>query len=460
MDRKYSIVGSNEALAVAANIAAGYDEESLIAASNKGTFKRAVKDAEGYGSMSIITECGVVIGQLPEAKVFMGKDIGKCTCSCPSKTVCRHIIAAAVMMRELAVDAPKEDNAPVKEDNAPAAVEKPEGEQLSADRDYLGQVMSAVQGIIRKGIISCGMNDAELLSRLSLSAPAVHKEIGKMLRGAAEDIELCLDRSGGFSPAAASARLCRIYNMAEASMNNSGLLNTGNEYKNEGSGEFICIGVYPHRSRSGFAGVTAVMFEVNRGKYYTYSTGVSDIYSKTENAGSLASLTKQAKAHSHWMDDVSLKMISGHRVVLSGLKADKSGRISSSKQTACVIKPPISSADMPEAAEVMSAEGEYDYFDPEKKPRFAAVKADMINEVRFDSGEQMIHYTIVSGNEHYHCEEKWSELSEYAYEYLRRMEGRELMTTYMLIRVYGGQCRAVSLISLSGVMNFYFKEEI
>lgn len=449
MDRKYNIIADEAAERAAGQIAAGFTEERLIAASNKGIYKRALKDIDG-AQVKISAEDGVRV-TLSDAVVTMHGDISACRCSCPSKTICRHIISAAVILSQYADGKPAEDTPPehVKNDTA---------DKILPDEKYLAAVMQTVSGIISKGIISCGRTDMDELSRLATTAPIVHRDIGRMCRSAAADIGLMLERSTGFSALPAAMRLCRIYNTAQVSAKPQGepLLFSGSDYEPMGKGDFLCLGIYPHRSRTGFAGVTAVMFELSDGAYYTYNAVISDIYSSTANAGSPEWLTKLSRAHSHWQNEVSLEMLSGKRVHLIGFKADKSGKISSSKQTVCAFANRITSADIPDAAQQIPSEEEYDYFAMTNKPRFAAVRAERISGVQFDKAEQVLYYTVECADFAIHCTTPYSELTDRMIRFTEAMDGQHMDETYALIRFYRGGAELLSLIDSSGVHNILF----
>lgn len=101
------------------NALAAADEAYLVGMSNKGTYKRACKDAEA-------TDISVSYGD-NAAEVSIGGEVCRITdplwessCSCPSRSVCRHLIAAIVWLREhMETEAPEE--APDMPD-APAAL--------------------------------------------------------------------------------------------------------------------------------------------------------------------------------------------------------------------------------------------------------------------------------------------------------------------------------------------------
>lgn len=75
------------------------DEEYLIGLSNKGTVKRAYKDLE-QESPSVVWEGEEAEVALKEAVCRIRVPLGDSTCSCPSRSVCRHLITAVLYLKK------------------------------------------------------------------------------------------------------------------------------------------------------------------------------------------------------------------------------------------------------------------------------------------------------------------------------------------------------------------------
>ena len=78
---------------------ADLDDDYLIGLSNKGIVKRAYKDKE-ENTAEIVT-----FGEEVEVKVGMETvricyPLGESKCSCPSRSICRHIVLAILVLRE------------------------------------------------------------------------------------------------------------------------------------------------------------------------------------------------------------------------------------------------------------------------------------------------------------------------------------------------------------------------
>ena len=77
---------------------AALDERALAAMSNKGIYNRAVKDTEGVSPDITAAETGFCV-KTGGCTVTVPADISLTSCTCPSRTVCRHIIGAFLLLK-------------------------------------------------------------------------------------------------------------------------------------------------------------------------------------------------------------------------------------------------------------------------------------------------------------------------------------------------------------------------
>ncbi|MDP4146326.1 MAG: hypothetical protein Q8936_17905 [Bacillota bacterium] len=77
------------------------DEEYLISISNKGTYKRTLKDMEGGLKVEIKLMEGFINTSLSDgSECTITSDISTMKCSCPSRSVCKHIIASLIYLKD------------------------------------------------------------------------------------------------------------------------------------------------------------------------------------------------------------------------------------------------------------------------------------------------------------------------------------------------------------------------
>lgn len=87
---------------------AGVDEDYLVGISNKGIVKRAYKDLEAAGSEALAAAAGIH-WDAQELTVAAGGEtvtirypLGESQCSCPSRSICRHVVMAILLARQAA----------------------------------------------------------------------------------------------------------------------------------------------------------------------------------------------------------------------------------------------------------------------------------------------------------------------------------------------------------------------
>ncbi|MDE5950435.1 MAG: SWIM zinc finger family protein, partial [Acetatifactor sp.] len=113
---------------------AGVDEDYLVGISNKGIVKRAYKDLEAEGG-NAQDAAAVLDWQAQELTVAAGGEnvtirlpLGESRCSCPSRSICRHVIMAILLARQAAAGAgPKQPG-----DSGGPTVENPVGDDSPA----------------------------------------------------------------------------------------------------------------------------------------------------------------------------------------------------------------------------------------------------------------------------------------------------------------------------------------
>lgn len=103
MDWKDHII-AEQSCQVSAQAFVPYASESfLVTLANKGLYKRALKDLETVERIELsVTGDGLQV-TLDDATVTLNPNVAKSTCSCPSKTVCKHILMGILAASAYAV---------------------------------------------------------------------------------------------------------------------------------------------------------------------------------------------------------------------------------------------------------------------------------------------------------------------------------------------------------------------
>ncbi len=77
------------------------DDDYLIGISNKGIVKRAYKDREELGETTVVTEeAEALVVPVGGETVSIRYPLGESKCSCPSRSICRHVVLGILLAKE------------------------------------------------------------------------------------------------------------------------------------------------------------------------------------------------------------------------------------------------------------------------------------------------------------------------------------------------------------------------
>lgn len=102
MDWKNHIIAAPSCLEHAKVFATYANEAFLVTLANKGLYKRALKDLEATARIELGPTADGVQVTLDDATVSLHTNVGKSSCTCPSKTVCKHILMGILAAAEYA----------------------------------------------------------------------------------------------------------------------------------------------------------------------------------------------------------------------------------------------------------------------------------------------------------------------------------------------------------------------
>ncbi len=460
MDRKYDLIADNNALEAAGRLTRLCSEDDLIQLSNKGTYKRALKDLEAAEKITLTAENGGLKVLLDDFSVFLSEDVSQWRCSCPSVTVCRHIITAALAAAENAssVKETPEERSPAEELAARSAPSPEENDNSpKIDLEYLSDVLEYTDQLLKKGIINCGENDIDTLERLSLrGAGTVHRELGKLCRTLSENIRNMNMKSVAFSPQAAAFTAARIYNLAKASKSSPKLLFNGNDYEPKGSAAFFCVGIYPWMTDSGYGGVTAAIYCAEKKQWYICTAALPLIYEEKSLTEKTELILKMKQRHCLWENELSPEVLSGNTFLLYNYSADGNNRISTSSKTMCRLTGQAYISNM--GREIFRpVEREYDYFSPHKQDDFFAAEIRNIDIHESPAAASELCFTLSSACcRSYKCVIPLSQLNRFAVNFIRQHSGDKLIGSYMILHRQGRALIPVSVISGTEIKNIYF----
>ena len=102
MDRKDYIIKGDGCHSSARQFIPYANEAFLVTLANKGLYKRALKDLETTGQVELTVADVHLQVQLDEITVSLNPNISQSSCSCPSKTVCKHILMGILIAADYA----------------------------------------------------------------------------------------------------------------------------------------------------------------------------------------------------------------------------------------------------------------------------------------------------------------------------------------------------------------------
>ncbi|MDO5558334.1 MAG: SWIM zinc finger family protein [Oscillospiraceae bacterium] len=455
MDRKDNITADSETIKLINENHLYFSEDELISASNKGTYKRGLKDTENYSHISIEKESDAVIVMLDDTKAAIKAQLSDCTCSCPSKVLCRHIITSAIAVSGFCQSRPPKDTACAETESVQPDVTA----QISEDdKAFLKEVMSTAGRILNKGFANCSENDAEILTRLSLRCPAKMKKISNMCRACAENISLMNNKNAGFVPFEAVMLVSRIYNTADAMAGPQGIsLYSLRSNDSSSNSDFLCLGVYPRKSRSGYYGITAIFYSIDEQCFFTYNDTLPDFYNKKKDFSYMNELRSMLSKRKHWSNNMSAEQLSGRIFRLRSYKSDSDMRISSSSSTVCSIKGELSLSDIPECIRTIPQYKEYDYFSFNKTEDFYLIKDPAVSEVFFDNTLQVLNFAVSDKTGvSVHCSIPYTDINIALIDFIEKNHGCEFDNSFMLMRRYLKYDYPVSLIYDNRTENICF----
>lgn len=574
MDRKDYIINGDGCHASARQFVPFANEAFLVTLANKGLYKRALKDLETTGQITLTVTGSNLQVQLNDITVCLAPNVSQSTCSCPSKTVCKHILMGILAAAGYAATAEDDKNAvPETSPDLPSSapweklinadltqLRKQAGKKLFEDTlrliqdgwtadftegdmleatintenitvyfpkedslnrsvckcgenglckhkliailSYLSRqgILSSdsagnqpelslltedtvkvlqgasrfILGILEKGLISCGENEAETAIQYSIRLETCGiGNLARLFRSLSSDIENMLAKHVGFQSPTTFATLSRLYNTLTLLLRNTqnnemlGKLieGTRSDYYTTPIGHFTGLGAYPWQTRSGYFGITAYFFYQEKESICTLTSSMADYYEHTQSLVTPENLRKQLEMQSFWGNSASLARLSISTLTLRNFKLNRQNRLSSSSQTQCEIADKVTIGHLntlltvPELSDLsIRPDQHYDYFRKKQPEQLALVPFTHLSEVRFSSSEQKLYFTMTDGQTETEGSLAYSELNRNAIRKLEQLGQpyTEKKQRYMVCQKRPDTLIPISIITSSEIDNFYF----
>ncbi|WP_043922976.1 SWIM zinc finger family protein [Leadbettera azotonutricia] len=403
------------------------------------------------------------------------ESIGASVCKCGEKGLCLHRLIAILAFqkeREL-IDLDAEFAAGL---NASTGTGISFLSLLENARAYTGS-------LIDKGLMSADDTDIEGARQLSLKLEGAGiGNLSRLFRSAATDMENMGAKNAAFDPTRTFSTLSRIYTTIslilarpEDTERRTALIEKSRSvYRTLPLGHFIGLGAHPWQTRSGYAGVTVLVFHNEKNVFRTYTVSMADFYEGTQSMTnfqglkSLMTSTKNREENAHWDTDNSLQTISRSAFTLRNFKLNDEGRLSSSRGTHYSFQGKTTLEKIDEMKDSIVAEsspvseGEiektlvYDYFEKNSGRKYRFAIAESITNCEYDRVNQKLTFTINSGGDGLPAFISYSAINKGAIKYIEAL-AKMNFTRRCFIGETGPQgFIPLSMITCAGVENFYF----
>jgi hypothetical protein len=336
------------------------------------------------------------------------------------------------------------------------------------DTALFEKARSAAGALLEKGFMAAGSTDIERAGQFSLKfETAGAGNLSRLFRSLGTDLEKMLSRDAGFDPAETFSTLSRIYLTAslftacrDDPAKRALLVNKSRSvYRRVPLGTFTGLGAWPWITRSGYAGISCLVFYRERKTILSCTSALPGFYDKTKEAASPENLANRCKQEEYWNPPVSLRQISRSVFTLRNCGISDEGRISSSKETGWTKSGMTDAAAVKDIATLFppdADEPDYDYFGGRKKDTYCLVHAREIPYIRYDRVNQELDFVLDSGRGNVQALIPYSELHMPALRFIEELaEKGPFGPLWFVCRRNGNACVPLCMIG-EEVNNFYF----
>ncbi|MDE6035290.1 MAG: hypothetical protein K2G36_05210 [Ruminococcus sp.] len=192
------------------------DENFLIGISNKGTYKRAVKDISGETPDFKADEKQAEVRTGGEV-CTISANIAESKCTCIARGICRHIIGAILVLKN---SLETEDITDVKADEPPTEKVEEEPEKFSEKylsekdtvklRECTIQCMDTLSNVIKYGLVRIPEGLPDILEASAVRCHALKMaDAERSLRNISSNLSDCMEHKASFSMEGLIKEVCR-----------------------------------------------------------------------------------------------------------------------------------------------------------------------------------------------------------------------------------------------------------
>jgi hypothetical protein len=327
--------------------------------------------------------------------------------------------------------------------------------------------------LFEKGLISADDTDIEGARQLSLKLEGAGiGNLSRLFRGIATDMENMGTKNTAFDPLRAFSTLSRIYTTlslilarpADTDVQAALIEKSRSVYRTMPQGQFIGLGAHPWQTRSGYAGVTALVYHREKNALRSYTVSMADFYEGTQGMASFRGLGNLAARGEHWDAALSLDTISRSCFTLRNFKINEEGRLSSSKGTHYFSQGKTGMEQIEEMSAAFSAvpaddpadHPAYDYFGKKGGGRYRLVLAEGMGDCEYDRVNQRLTFTLHTGAGELPAFIRYSAINKGAIQYIEDLAKADFSRRWFIGEADRQGFIPLSMITGLGVENFFF----
>ncbi|MFP3041179.1 SWIM zinc finger domain-containing protein [Treponema primitia] len=327
--------------------------------------------------------------------------------------------------------------------------------------------------LIDKGLMSADDTDIEGARQLSLKLDGAGiGNLSRLFRSAATDMENMGAKNAAFDPVRTFSTLSRIYTTIslilarpEDTERRTALIEKSRSvYRTLPLGHFTGLGAHPWQTRSGYAGVTVLVFHNEKNVFRTYTVSMADFYEGTQGKTNFHGLKSMMTRGDHWDAGFSLQTISRSAFTLRNFKLNDEGRLSSSRGTHYSSQGKTTMEKINEIKDSVAADvaieeiPAYDYFEKSSGRKYRFAIAESISDCEYDRVNQKLTFTINSDGDELPSFISYSAINKGAIKYIEVLAKINFTRRCFIGETSPQGFIPLSMITCAGVENFYFSD--
>jgi hypothetical protein len=375
------------------------DNDYLIEIANKGIVNRALKELPDCGITVTLNEAGDELNAtFADGTTVKIKDsIDGFDCSCPSRTICKHVIAALL-------SAPKPEGGICSSSERILTTAKPEKpvakpKERVLDVTIIPTVTEFVCEILKTGLFRLPPDYSVKCTQLAtLCHGAGFASFERLFEACAKELELYERKSAAFNKnklmksLARLCRLCKSENLSEA----AGVFKQ--KYTELPQCRLYGIGGYRWQAKTGFVGVTSLYYCPKQKRTLTLTNSrPAETMRNVENE--INSMLRSPP----WNTPVGFDNLSKSELAVNNAKVSADCRLSSSESTIATIIRPATRLGCDELSGIVTDDFStlkslFEFESEESKSVYAVLKSPRIEGSRYDEVKQAYYADLLDSD--------------------------------------------------------------